>query len=186
MHRTPTTVLSAAIIAMAAFGLSGCGQEPIPPVPEPATTSTEVGPPAGPTGQAPLPGPEALIDVLVRLADPAVPGEQKVGLVELATPADAASLDRFAKAVVDGGMAPLSFQATDLTWSATDPGDVVATITVTPANPAPESKPFTFPMQFTRSGEAPDAAWQLTRVTADQLLELGPVPPPAESPEPPR
>ena len=171
MRRTPVAVLSATI-SVVALGLSGCGEEPIPPVPEPSASSS-IGP-AGPSAapQAPLPAPDVLIGVLAKLADPSVPGEQKVELVQYATPEDGAALDRFAEATVDGGLAPLTFQAVDLTWSPTDYGDVVATVTVSSANPAPEARPFTFPMQFTLH----EAAWQLTRVTADQLLELGPVP----------
>ncbi|MCF6388578.1 hypothetical protein L2K20_16480 [Mycobacterium sp. MBM] len=181
MRRTSAAVLSATTIVVA-LGLSGCGEEPIPPAP----TTSATAPVTGITGapQAPLPPPEALTGVLSRLADPAVPGDQKVDLVQYATAEDAAALDRFAKATVDGGLAPLTFQATDLAWSPTDYGDVVATVTVGSANPVPESRPFTFPMQFTLN----EGAWQLTRVTADQLLELGPSAssaPPAPA-EPPR
>lgn len=170
MRRTQVTVLSAAI-SVAALGLSACGAEPIPPAPVTSSSaSASAGAPAAP--QAPLPAPEALTDVLAKLADPSVPGEQKVALVQYATPEDGAALDRFAKATVDGGLAPLTFQAADLSWSPTDYSDVVATVTVSSANPAPEARPFSFPMQFTLH----EGAWQLTRVTADQLLELGPAP----------
>ena len=49
-----------------------------------------------------------------RLADPNIPGTDKVGLVQYGTPADAAALDRFGKALHDSGYAPLTFEATDL------------------------------------------------------------------------
>lgn len=187
MRRTSAAVLSATTIVVA-LGLSGCAEEPIPPAPSTSTSAPVAGTQAAP--QAPLPTPEALTDVLARLADPAVPGDQKVALVQYATAEDGAALDRFARATVDGGLAPLTFQATDLGWSPTDYGDVVATVTVNSANPTPENPPFTFPMQFTFS----EGAWQLSRATADQLLELGPLPtgtpppepPPAPPPEPPR
>ena len=191
MRRTPAGSPSVASLAqmvlgatmfVVALGLSGCGgAEPVPPAPETSVLAPSA---AGgqPAPQAPLPSPEALTGVLAKLADPSVPGEQKVDLVQYATPEDSAALDRFARATVDGGLAPLTFQATDLTWSPTDYSDVVATVTVSSANPAPEARPFTFPMQFTLS----EGAWQLTRVTADQLLELGPVPTAAPPPGPPR
>lgn len=175
MRRTPAAVLSATTFVVA-FGLSGCGAEPIPAAPETSASAPVIGTQSAP--QAPLPPPEALTGVLTRLADPAVPGEQKIALVQYATPEDGAALDRFARATVDGGLAPLIFTATDLSWSPTDYGDVVATVTASSANPAPDARPFTFPMQFTLH----EGAWQLTRVTADQLLELGPVP----TGEPPR
>lgn len=180
MRRTPVAVLGATM-SVVALGLPGCGAEPIPPAPvtsssAPAAAGAQTAP------QAPLPAPEALTDVLAKLADPSVPGERKVALVQYATPEDGAALDRFARATVDGGLAPLTFRAADLTWSPTDYGDVVATVTVSSANPAPEARPFTFPMQFTLA----EGAWQLTRSTADQLLELGPVPAGTPAPGPPR
>lgn len=192
MRRTPavlpvvTKAVLGATLSVVALGLSGCGAEPVPPMPEPSVTAASGSANPSEAPQAPLPAPEALTGILAKLADPSVPGEQKVALVQYATPEDGAALDRFARATVDGGLAPLTFQAADLTWSPTDYGDVVATVTVSSANPAPEARPFTFPMQFTLD----EGAWQLTRVTADQLLELGPVPAgptaPAAPAEPPR
>ncbi|MGU3499217.1 hypothetical protein [Mycobacterium sp. C31M] len=156
-----------AVTSVAALMLSSCSEESVPPVPEPSATTTAVaGAQTAPA--APLPAPEALTDVLARLADPSVPGEQKVALVQFATPEDAPALDRFATATVDAGLAPLTFLAADLVWSDSEYGDVVATVTVAPANPVPGAAPFTFPMQFTMHA----GAWQLTRETADQLLEL--------------
>lgn len=180
MRRSPVAVVSATLFVVA-LGLSGCGAEPIPPAPE-TSSAAPAAAGAQPAPQAPLPAPEALTDVLAKLADPSVPGEQKVALVQYATPEDGAALDRFAQATVDGGLAPLTFQAADLSWSPTEYSDVVATVTVSSANPAPAARPFTFPMQFTLD----EGAWQLTRATADQLLELGPVPTATPAPEPPR
>ncbi len=185
-----------AVTSVAALLLSGCADQPdrgtAAQTPAPAPTSTSAMPFQPPA--AALPAPEALTEVLGKLADPSIPGAQKVPLVQFATPEDAAALDRFAKATVDAGLAPLSFQAADLTWAdgtgagvrdpaSGDAGDVVATVTVAPANPIPGAAPFTFPMQFTLH----DGAWQLTRDTADQLLELqaqNPLPP--APPTPPR
>ncbi|AHC25667.2 hypothetical protein TS71_10465 [Mycolicibacterium neoaurum] len=175
MPLTTKQALSA-VTSVAALLLSGCADQPGggPAAQSPATAPTSTSsipfqPPA-----AALPAPEALTEVLGKLADPSIPGAQKVPLVQFATPEDAAALDRFAKATVDAGLAPLAFQAADLTWAdgaggeGRDAGDVVATVTVAPANPIPGAAPFTFPMQFTLH----DGAWQLTRETADELLEL--------------
>ena len=173
----PAKAALSATISVLVLGLSGCGEEPVPPMPEPSPFSAAVsGPPETP--QAPLPAPEVLTAVLQKLADPSIPGAEKVALVQQSTPEDGAALERFAKATVDGGLAPLTFGAADLAWSSTDYGDVIATVTAASSNPAPQAPPFTFPMQFTLH----EGAWQLTRDTADQLLELGPQPPP----EPPR
>jgi len=165
---TRVTILSAVAIA-AALGLGGCGGnnsdhpagvETSAPITEPPT--------AAPPATAPLPPPTALTDVMARLADPNLPGAEKVGLVEYATAADAASLDRFGRALRDGGFMPLSFEARDLTWSQSDQGNVLATIVVKTANPQAGGD-FTFPMEFSPA----DGSWQLTRRTADMLLQLG-------------
>ncbi|MEH3128558.1 MAG: hypothetical protein PGN27_01195 [Mycolicibacterium neoaurum] len=184
-----TTQALGAVTSVAALLLSGCAAEPSPDVPATAPGSATTSAVPLPPPAAALPAPEALTEVLGKLADPSIPGAQKVPLVQFATPEDAAALDRFAKATVDAGLAPLTFQAADLMWAertgsgAADAGDVVATVTVAPANPIPGAAPFTFPMQFTLN----DGAWQLTRDTADQLLELqaqNPLPP--APPTPPR
>ena len=82
-----------------------------------------------------------------RLADPNVPGTDKVGLVEYGTPDDAAALDRFGKALHDSGFTPVTFEATDLTWSQADAGNVIANIIIKPAN-RQAGRDFTFPMEF--------------------------------------
>jgi hypothetical protein len=149
---------------VAAFGLCGCDSPPPPAAPETQTTSLAAS--AAPSS-TPLPPPEALVDVLNRLADPAVPGADKIGLVELATADDAAALDRFGKALADNGALPLTFEAVDVRWSETEAGHVVATVDVTTASTPPGK--FSFPMEF---APVPDG-WQLTRKTANLLLDFG-------------
>ena len=96
-----------------------------------------------------------------------MPGADKIGLVELATVDDAAALDEFGRALADNGALPLTFDATDLKWSETEAGNVVAIVNVTTANQPPGK--FSFPMEFTPDRDR----WQLTRKTADLLLEFG-------------
>ena len=109
--------------------------------------------------------------MLYRLADASVPGADKVGLVEHGTAADAEALDKFGRALADSGFTPLTFEATDLVWSQSDPGNVVATIAVKAAN-RPSGGNFTYPMEFNPLRNT----WQLTRQTADLLLQLGQTP----------
>jgi hypothetical protein len=148
---------------VAALGVSGCSQPASEPTPSPAATGPAVAAPL-PAG---LPEPSELIDVLNRLTDPAVTGQDKLPLVEGSTPGDATDLDSFATALQDNRMLPLTFTATDLVWSPDLPGDVTANVTATPGDPG--IGPFTFPMNFT----AKTGAWQLSRQTADLLLALG-------------
>jgi len=190
MHRHVCVPLVTAI-AVVALSLVGCSQNDHkkssaaePSVP-PATSSVV---PAQPTG--PLPAPEALTDVLSRLADPGVPGANKLNLVEGSTPETAAALDRFTAAARDGGYLPMTFAANNLAWSDRNPSDVVATVVVTTAQP--NNRQFTFPMEFT----AAQGGWQLSRRTAEMLLALqnsrnstppaspSPAPAPAPSPVP--
>jgi hypothetical protein len=149
----------------AAIALPACGKDAPPPV-EPSTTTAAAAAPFAPV-TSPLPPPEALTDVLNRLSDPVVPGAQKTGLVEMATADDAAALDKFGKALADNGALPLTFDATDLKWSETEAGNVVATVTVTTASQPPGT--FSFPMEFTPVRDG----WQLTRKTANLLLDFG-------------
>jgi hypothetical protein len=156
------------LVAVAFSGviaLTACNSDPAPAA-EPSTTTAAVAPVAPPVA-SPLPPPEALIDVLARLSDPAVPGADKIGLVELAEADDAAALDKFGKALADNGALPLTFEAVDLKWSESDAGNVVATVNVTTANKPPGT--FSFPMEFTPAR----GGWELTRKTADLLLEFG-------------
>jgi len=142
-----------------------------------------VAPNPAPTPQTPpLPPAQALTDVLYRLADPAVPGNQKLDLVESATPDNAAALEKFATALVDGGYAPVTFNATDIAWSDKDPADVVATVNVT--SPNRDAPGFSFPMEF----KPYPGGWQLSHQTADMLLGFGNsqtgTPPPTPTPTP--
>ena len=185
MHRHLSVVLSTAT-AVAALGLSGCssnGPRVLPssssPVPVASSPVIAAAPPT-----APLPAPEALIDVLNRLADPNVPGADKVNLVEGATPESAATLDKFTNALRDNGYLPMTFAASNVAWSDKNPSHVMATINV---NTAQANNPhFTFPMEFTPS-PPPQGGWQLSRRTAEMLLALGnsPAPSPAPAPPPP-
>ena len=104
-----------------------------------------------------------------RLADPNIPGTDKIGLVQHGTPADAEALDRFGKALQDSGYAPLTFEATDLTWAADQPGNVIAEVTAKPGGPQGAGKDLKFPMEFSPQQDS----WQLTRQTADLLLQMG-------------
>jgi hypothetical protein len=187
MYRPLSLALSAAT-AVAAFGLSGCSPShpriastPVAPA-APATSIPTAAPPT-----TPLPAPEALTDILSRLADPNVPGINKVGLVEGATPENAAALDNFINALRDNGYLPMTFAAKDIAWSDKNPANVMATISVNTAQGNHGS--FTFPMEFTPF----QGGWQLSRRTAEMLLALGkspamttaaPGPPPPPSPEP--
>lgn len=183
MRRTTRFAVLSAVAFAAALGLCGCGaDEPQgqPPAatetPPPVTTPPPPQAPDQATPVAPLPPPEALTDVLSRIADANIPGAQKLDLIEDATPADGESMDKFAIALRDGGYAPATFEARDLTWADGAKGVVQATVTVKTANP--QAGEFTFPMQFRFA----DNHWQLTRSTTDALLQLGPVPTPTPTP----
>jgi hypothetical protein len=116
-----------------------------------------------------LPPATTLTDLMGRIADTNIPSADKVGLVQYGTPADAAALDRFAKALNDSGYAPLTFEATDLTWSQDQPGNVIALITIKAGGAAQADKDLKFPMEFSPQQDS----WQLTRKTADLLLQMG-------------
>jgi hypothetical protein len=160
-------VRSAVILVVAAFGLCGCGSDnPPAPPPSPVASSPSAAS-VGPPPPAPLPPPSALTDVLYRLADPAVPGGEKIGLIEKAGPGDAAALDRFARALADNGYHPMTFDTADLAWAPSG-DDVVATV-IARTPPGHTGGDFTFPMEFART---PDGGFQLTRDSADMLLEV--------------
>jgi hypothetical protein len=165
MRQRPTVFPLVAVAFFGVVALSGCNSD-APPAAEPSSATTVTTPVAAPAS-SPLPAPQALTDVLARLSDPAVPGADKISLVELATADDAAALDKFGKALADNGALPLTFEAVDLKWSETEVGNVVATVNVTTANKPPGK--FSFPMEFTPVRDD----WQLTRKTANLLLEFG-------------
>ena len=174
---------------MVALGVCGCSHDVTQPASgshAPIAEIDAIGPTLPtPTDPGPPPAPEALSDVVVRLADPAVPGTDKLPLVENTTAADAAALDTFAAALRDSGFTPVTVRATDIVPGR--PGDVVATITVTGPESGAGADGFTFPMEFRRVGNG----WQLTQQTAEMLLAFGSARtdaprPPAPSPSPPR
>ncbi|WP_025735441.1 hypothetical protein [Mycobacterium genavense] len=183
MHRNLSVALSTAT-AVAALGLAACSHSEPKVLPSsgsavPAPTSSPLLVAAPPT--APLPVPEALVEVLNRLVDPNVPGINKLALVEGATPDSAATLDKFINALRDNGYLPITFVANNIAWSDKNAANVVSTVGVNTAK-GPNGS-FTFPMEF-----APiQGGWQLSRRTAEMLLALGnsPAPPPPSPTVPP-
>src|SRR5437763_14322545 len=117
------SIALSAVTAVAAVGLAGCAHTGTKVVSSPSSAVPVTSAPhlvaAPPT--APLPPPDALIDVLNRLADPGVPGINKVNLVEGATPDSAGSLDKFTDALRDNGYLPMAFAANDVAWSDKNP-----------------------------------------------------------------
>ncbi len=166
MRQRPTVLPLVAVAFSGVIAVAACDSGPPPAPQEPPSATTTVAAPPAPVS-SPLPAPEALTDLLVRLSDPAVSGSDKIDLVELATADDAAALDKFGHALADNGALPLTFDATDLKWSDTETGNVVATVNVTTATKPPGK--FSFPMEFTPSHDQ----WKLTRKTADLLLDFG-------------
>ena len=181
MQRTTRATVLGAVAIAAAFGLTGCADEPnrtLPPLetPAPITKPPTVAPPQVSASTAPLPPPTALTDVMVRLTDANIPGPEKLDVIEMGTPDDAAAMDKFAQALRDGGYTPTTFEAADLRWAEGRKGNVVALVTIRTANA--EAGDFTFPMEFRFA----DNHWQLTRQTADALLQLGDAPPATPTP----
>jgi hypothetical protein len=178
MGRHLTAVLSAATI-VAALGLSGCSSDE-----HGASTASEPAPPSAsptstPTAQvAPLPPPDDLAKVLYRLADPAVPGNQKLNLVEGATPDSASVFDQFANALLNSGFAPMKVDVRDVAWSDRDPVNVVANVNI--SSPDPRGPKFAFPMEFTPF----QGGWQLSARTANVLLAYSPAPVALPAPTP--
>lgn len=112
----------------------------------------------------PLPDPAVLTDVLNRLADPNLPGAEKITAVQGATPEQ---LDKFTKAIGDAGLSPLSFTVKDPKWSTETQGDVEAVVTIN--SPSPKMGGFAVPMSFSPEGEG----WKLSKRTSDLLLKTG-------------
>ncbi len=169
MPRRLTAVLSAVSIA-AAFGLSGCsgnehGSSPDTPPSAASVPSTPTA--TAPVPVAPLPPPQALIDVLYRLADPGVPGIAKLNLVEGATPEHAPVIDAFANALLENGYAPIQLRVRDIAWSDVDPGYVRAFVEIGTPKPGAAGV-FTFPMEF----KPYQGGWQLSQRSARELLAV--------------
>lgn len=163
MPRPPALMVGAAAI-VAALGFSGCS----PTSSDSAKTapSPTAGIVSAPVAAA-LPPSEALTDVLNQLADPNLPGVNKVGLVEGATPEGAGTLEKFVNALRDNGYLPMTFTASNIGRSDKNPSDVSATVSINTARA--DQGVFTFPMEF-----APyQGGWQLSRRTANMLLALG-------------
>jgi hypothetical protein len=176
MPRRVTAVLSTAAIA-AALGLPGCSSEKDDASPGTSAPSTSASLSSAAAPQvAPLPPPDALAGVLYRLADAAVPGREKLNLVEGATPENAGVLDQFSNALLNGGFTPVKFDVRDVRWSDRDPADVIANVGVSSTNP--KGPRFSFPMEF----KPFQNGWQLSARTADVLLAFrtDSAPPPAE------
>jgi hypothetical protein len=176
MPRRLNAVLSTAAIA-AVLGLSGCSSEKDDASPETSAPSTSASLSSAAAPQAaPLPPPDALAGVLYRLADAAVPGPQKLNLVEGATPENAGVFDQFSNALLNGGFTPVKFDVRDVRWSDRDPADAVANVDVSSSNP--KGPRFSFPMEF----KPFQGGWQLSARTADVLLAFrtDSAPPPAE------
>ncbi len=163
-RRRPTAL---AVVAAALLLGAACGNDKHPAASESSSaTSTPSSVLAAPPSETPLPPPEALTDVLYRLSDTSVPGDQKVGLVEGADAGDAEKLDKFGKALQDSGYTPVGFTAENIAWATDPPGSVTADVTVHSQNPA-MTNGFTFPMEFKPD---PHGGWQLSKTTADILL----------------
>ncbi|MFM8598180.1 MAG: hypothetical protein ACKOB8_04140 [Mycobacterium sp.] len=170
---------------LAAAALIGCSN-PAEQNPAPAASSAQELPPAAPSAPpaaapdpAALPPPEALADVIYRLADPAIPGADKMHLVADTTPPDADALNGFASALRDSGYTPLAVRASDLHWAPGRSGAVSATIVITTPNPAQRGE-FTFPLEF----GAHAGSWQLSRQSAEMLLAFDSAPPNSPQPVP--
>ncbi|MCG5433415.1 hypothetical protein LV457_14120 [Mycobacterium sp. MYCO198283] len=146
--------------------LAGCADEQHPAA-VPASPSTPSSTVAAPAAPGPLPAPEALTDVLYRLADPGLPVDQKFALIDGSGAEDAAVIDGFAQALRDSGLIPVGFTATEIAWSDRVPGHVSADVTVHSENPSLTGG-FTVPMEF----QPYQGGWQLSRSTAQMLLTL--------------
>ena len=108
--------------------------------------------------------------MILRMSDPAVPGADKITLIQNSAAPDARILDSFAAALRDTGYLPLTVTARDPRWSDARPGDVLATLTLTGPKAGNDSPPtFSIPMEFAPAGPG----WQLTRDTAQSLLAFG-------------
>jgi hypothetical protein len=175
------------VAVVAALGVAGFllfGRESTEGATAPSSTPTPIPAPVAPAPALDaLPAPEALTDVLFKIVDPAVPGSQKLGLVEAAAPDYAGKFDQFSKALQDNGFLPVDVTAANLAWASHPPGNITADVSIHSQNPA-LANGFTFPMEFRPT---PDGGWQLSRTTADILLQFAqnpatPTPTPTPTP----
>jgi hypothetical protein len=184
LWRRPAVVTAVAAAMLACVPqLAACAKHSQPAASDSsAASATSSSIPAAPPAAGVLPPPEALTDVLYRLADTSVPSDQKVPLVEGATNEDAAKLDKFGKALADSGYTPLAVTAENVAWASSLPGNVTADVTVHSQNPN-ATNGFTFPMEFK---PAASGGWQLSKTTADILLTFNqnPATPTPPSPTP--
>jgi hypothetical protein len=177
MHRNLVAAVSA-VTVVAVLGVSGCSSGASKTSSTTSSATPAASSPAAPPPGAPLPPPEALTDVLGKLADPNVPGGNKVNLIEGATPESGATIDKFTNALRDGGYLPMTFTATDIAWSDKNPSNVAATINVKTSHE--KNLGFTFPMEFTPF----QGGWQLSKKTAEMLLALSNSTPSSSTPAP--
>lgn len=180
MRPTPSVAIAAALTATV-LAVPGCAPRAAAPAETSFPASSATADAAQTTAVAPqdpaLPDPGALTDVLYRLADPAVPGAEKLNLVQGATDTDIPTVDRFASAMRDNGYRPATFTAAEIRWAA-EADTVLADVTIAKTDSDSEAgSDFALPMEFTRSGPV----WQLSRDTFDTLLDSQPA-----APEPPR
>lgn len=163
-HRRLAAVTAATAVCAGVFALSGCSSAPkatSPETPSAQPSSTTAG---APQPERPLPDPAVLSDVLNRLADPGVPGAEKLDTVQGAT---ADQLDKFGKAITDAGFAPLTFTVKPPTWSTSQPGLLEAIVTIN--SPNPKLGGFAIPMTFAAEGDT----WKLSKQTGELLLRTG-------------
>jgi hypothetical protein len=168
-QRSAATASIAAALLVGA--LAGCGDDTHPAA-APTSTSTASSTLAAPVDPGPLPAPEVLTDVLYRLADPALPVDAKLALIDGTGPPESAAIDGFAQALRDSGLIPVGFTAENIAWSDRTPSAVTADVTVHSENPALTGG-FTLPLEFEQS----PGGWQLTRNSAAMLLALDPAAP---------
>jgi hypothetical protein len=178
-------VVGVVVLVVGGFLIVGGGDSRTA-APSSSAPTTTLAPAAPAPASDSLPAPEALTDVLYRIADPAVPGDAKLGLVEAAAPEYAAKFDQFSKALQDNGFLPIDVTAVNLGWASYPPGNVTADVSIHSQDQS-QANGFTFPMEFK---PVPEGRWQLSRTTADILLQFAqnpatPSPPPSASPPAP-
>ena len=165
VHRTRAVVLGAVTI-VAALGLSGCSDDTSSapsPTPVPQSSPRRLHRRRRNRRAAAAAGRADRLDVPARRPrHPAAP--TKSAWSSTATPADAAALD------VRQGAARQRVRAVDLRghrshWSSDQPGNVIANVTISPPQAAEQG------LAVPDGVQPAQDSWQLTRQTADLLLE---------------